>query len=116
MLRMCRYARVPQHCPEIFQSLLTDEGLCCTFNAVHPKLIFKGYNEEDHFESANGGYDEIINWSPESGYKINSNTSYPRPVAGAGSHMGLSLVLNADFINYYCSSTSRYTLLDLHIF
>ena len=107
MLRMCRYARIAQHCTDIFQSLLTDEGLCCTFNAVHPKLLYKDFNAGDHFETENGDLDEDISWSPESGYKSFLNSSYPRRVAGAGSHMGLSLVLNADFANYYCSSTSR---------
>lgn len=53
--------------------------------------------------------DEPIDWKPESGYPkgvpINSHT-FPRPIAGTGSHMGLSVTLNANIKDYYCSSTN----------
>lgn len=55
------------------------------------------------------GDDEAVDWKPESGYPqdsiINTHT-YPRPIAGSGSHMGLSVTLNAMINDYYCSSTN----------
>lgn len=52
-------------------------------------------------------------WDPETGFsseqlKLNPD-GYPRPaIGGAGSKMGLSLVLNAAINEYYCSSTSGF--------
>lgn len=64
-------------------------------------------------ENLNGenlnSYDEAVDWKPESGYPkgtiINAHT-YPRPIAGTGSHMGLTVTLNAKIDDYYCSSTN----------
>jgi len=36
----CHYANKEENCMAIFNSVLTDEGLCCTFNTVDPKLMF----------------------------------------------------------------------------
>lgn len=53
--------------------------------------------------------EDAIHWNPESGYAEGTNftiNASPRPIAGSGQHMGLTLKLNADLKNYYCSSTS----------
>lgn len=43
MLVSCRFANYPLQCLYSFGSVLSDEGICCTFNAVHPKLLYKNY-------------------------------------------------------------------------
>lgn len=52
------------------------------------------------------------NWTPEYGFsseKLKSDPySSPRPAAGTGSELGLTLLLNADINEYYCSSTNSY--------
>lgn len=106
MLHLCKFANILQNCDEIFQSVLTDDGLCCTFNAVHPKLIFKNFDQNDHFESIDYDTDETTSWTPEKGYQGNLLNIYPRQVPGPGRTMGLTLILNADVENYYCSSSS----------
>lgn len=52
------------------------------------------------------------NWSPEKGFaseelKLN-RSGYPRPVAGTGTNLGLTIVLDAGISEYYCSSTNSY--------
>lgn len=46
-------------------------------------------------------------WTPETGWgSYDRKTTYPRPAAGSGSHMGLFVTLNAEINDYYCSSTN----------
>lgn len=39
MLIKCIYGGFTYNCSDIFLTVLTDEGLCCTFNAVHRKYV-----------------------------------------------------------------------------
>lgn len=41
MLISCVYGGIEFNCTDIFVTVLTDEGLCCTFNAVNKKFIAK---------------------------------------------------------------------------
>jgi Amiloride-sensitive sodium channel len=41
MLLSCTYANTKVNCGEVFESSLTDEGLCCKFNGVHASLLSK---------------------------------------------------------------------------
>lgn len=48
-----------------------------------------------------------VDWTPEQGFsKSYTSRTYPRRAAGAGAHMGLTLVLDANIKSYYCSSTN----------
>lgn len=40
MLKYCSFAMQEEDCMDIFSSTLTDEGLCCTFNILHPRFMF----------------------------------------------------------------------------
>lgn len=64
------------------------------------------YSATDEFDSVSDtGNLTAVNWTPEDGWKNGSrSTTYPRPAAGAGSHMGLSVILEAGLDDYYCSS------------
>lgn len=54
---------------------------------------------------SNTGNLTAVEWTPEDGWKNGSrSTTYPRPAAGAGSHMGLTVILEAGLDEYYCSS------------
>lgn len=108
MLLFCRFATKQHKCMELFNTVLSDDGLCCTFNSVHPKYLKQLYNEFDEFDSVNDNGDLLpSDWTPEDGWKTGSKlTSVPRPAFGSGSHMGLFVVLNASIDDYFCSSTS----------
>lgn len=43
MLVMCKFGNQLIDCFKIFETALTDDGLCCTFNQAHPKFIQKDY-------------------------------------------------------------------------
>lgn len=43
MLVVCRYALKEHKCMDLFDTVLTDEGLCCTFNSVHPMFMYKKF-------------------------------------------------------------------------
>lgn len=48
-----------------------------------------------------------LDWSPEKGYpKELPNSFYPRAAQGDGMSDGLTLILDGDIDNYYCSSTN----------
>uniref|UniRef100_A0A182YAL4 Uncharacterized protein n=1 Tax=Anopheles stephensi TaxID=30069 RepID=A0A182YAL4_ANOST len=110
MLKACRYAKQREKCSEIFQSVFTDEGLCCTFNTLDTVHMFQNATAPSIFpaEVSNGsGRFRPILWTPEQGYgEPPTNTTYPRVIAGTGVTMGLAMVLDANVSDYYCSSTS----------
>lgn len=106
MIQLCRFGKERVLCDTVFKSVLTDEGLCCTFNAVHPKLMFNDFDQEDQLDTSLTGDIEYMTWTPEGGYENSEQEPYPYPVPGSGKHMGLTLMVNADVNNYYCSSTS----------
>lgn len=41
MLILCRYALKTVRCMDYFETVLSDEGLCCTFNSVLPAFMYK---------------------------------------------------------------------------
>lgn len=41
MLISCSFGGIEFECLHIFNSILTDEGLCCVFNGVHRKFLMK---------------------------------------------------------------------------
>lgn len=41
MLVLCRFALRTIRCMEYFETVLSDEGLCCTFNSVLPAYLYK---------------------------------------------------------------------------
>lgn len=107
MIKLCKFGMETIECDTAFRSVLTDEGLCCTFNAVHPKFLFKNFDQQDHVDDVNANIEYMyMTWTPEKGYFKSEKKPYPMPVRGPGSNMGLSLILNADVANYYCSTTS----------
>uniref|UniRef100_A0A182WSG5 Pickpocket n=1 Tax=Anopheles quadriannulatus TaxID=34691 RepID=A0A182WSG5_ANOQN len=110
LLKACRYAKQPERCSEIFQSIFTDEGLCCTFNTLDTVYMFRNATAPSIFPteagSSSGRFRPIL-WTPENGYAEDpSNASYPRFIAGPGVAMGLAMVLDANASDYFCSSTS----------
>lgn len=66
--------------------------------------LFSSNMDEFDSVSETGNYTPV-EWTPENGWKGGSRrTTYPRPGASAGSHMGLTVILDAGLDDYYCSS------------
>lgn len=152
MLVTCKYGSELLHCSDIFETTLTDDGLCCTFNQAHQKFIEQNYrwddtalhsfgiNEkkltsvcvpfrvEDDFDIFENSKYHPVDWDPENGYgnQIKSKYMYPRVAAGnslnfswpsktnyeldffigPGKSLGLTIILNSNYNDYYCSSTN----------
>lgn len=82
MLKICRFGTKIINCDVNFTSVLTDEGLCCSFNTIHPMLMFKNFDVSVHVD-ANTDDIDYMNWSPEDGFDMNDKRSYyPNPVPG----------------------------------
>lgn len=41
MIESCQYASRILNCSEVFQEILTDDGICCSFNILAPKYMYK---------------------------------------------------------------------------
>ncbi|XP_039287322.1 pickpocket protein 28-like [Nilaparvata lugens] len=107
MLVACLWHREFYNCSEIFHPILTDEGVCCTFNKLNRTIVFQNplalsdLNDSFKFPSAD--------WSPQNGYPANTPHDYlPWRPWGTGSHLGLTLVLDAEQNEYYCSSEASF--------
>ncbi|KAH8373199.1 hypothetical protein KR009_002093, partial [Drosophila setifemur] len=107
MLLYCSFGSREEECSLLFNSILTDDGLCCNFNALDPSYLFMNYSEDVRWESAqpNSRY-EAIDWTPEKGYARKlPEFYYPRTSGGTGIRMGLTVVLNASISEYYCTKS-----------
>lgn len=82
MIKLCKFGMKTIDCGMSFSSVLTDEGLCCTFNAVHPNLLFNGFEEKEHVDDGLQGDVEYSTWTPEKGFETSDKTPYPLPVPG----------------------------------
>lgn len=95
LLIWCSYGGIEYNCSEIFMTVLSDDGLCCTFNALNRRFIekiqyeklkpilnfnfkfirFKSLYIFFHFKSKDHPFNKHMNsdlkandWSPERGF------------------------------------------------
>ncbi|CAL7937690.1 unnamed protein product [Xylocopa violacea] len=105
MLHLCKWHGNITDCEKIFNPTMTDEGMCCNFNSVHRKYLF--YNPRDWSDLNITFPFNSIDWNPETGYDENVGAdSIPWRPYGAGQFYGLTLVLDTDIEEYYCSSSA----------
>ncbi|XP_036227734.2 pickpocket protein 28 [Bactrocera oleae] len=108
MLLKCKYAGIIFNCTEIFRPLITDNGLCCTFNMIDPMFMFRNFNSKS-FANVNYHYPEgyvPVHWSSEAGYPNDLPEKFiPMKSVGTGESVGLGLILDAESEEYYCSSS-----------
>lgn len=70
--------------------------------------MFSRNSESNNFDLISEKKRPSVFWSPETSYTNKIFDNIPRRNPGAGVHMGLSIVLNADLDEYFCSSTNSY--------
>ncbi|XP_061390871.1 pickpocket protein 28-like [Musca vetustissima] len=106
MIIGCNFGGLDYNCKDIFRTIVTDEGLCCVFNQLDPKYMYKE-NVPRKRELPYTDDAVAVNWNPEKGYPDNlPDKFYPRTAAGTGQTLGLSITFDVDINDYYCSSTS----------
>ncbi|XP_015594264.1 pickpocket protein 28 [Cephus cinctus] len=105
MIYLCQWHQNITDCEKIFNPTMTDEGICCNFNSVNREFLF--YNPRDWSDLNMTFPFTGIDWKPETGYAPDTppDTVPWRPY-GSGRQMGLTLVLDAEIEEYYCSSTA----------
>lgn len=82
MLVYCEYGGLPFDCITKFNDIMTEDGLCCVFNAVHPKYLMKHENTGSDAFNVSQYSDALANqWTPESGFAdqllASDKNSYP---------------------------------------
>ncbi|XP_031345495.1 pickpocket protein 28-like [Photinus pyralis] len=104
-IRTCFWQQQEYACTDVFNNGLTDDGLCCTFNALPRDYIFR--NPQDMAILNLTFQREVDDWNPERGFLPNASlTALPWRAKGPGTHLGLTLVLDAQLSSYYCSSST----------
>lgn len=41
MVIHCRFGADDYECARLFHPIVTDEGLCCVFNMLHPRFMYR---------------------------------------------------------------------------
>ncbi|ODM96336.1 Pickpocket protein 28 [Orchesella cincta] len=109
MLLKCMWNDEVVNCNELFKPIETDFGECCVFNMVPPTLLYR------HLNDSRDDQKEIEEWSEwkaeESGFLVQGSDSekpmrtFPRRQIKAGKTYGLSILLNPDLGEYFCTSS-----------
>lgn len=93
ILFQCKWRNAPDTCAELFSPIVTEEGICYTFNTLNAEEMFRtenlhtDYNYLDHNQTAD-------HWNLETGYTMQASLSpYPRRVLSAGARAGLFVLL-----------------------
>ncbi|XP_017090672.2 pickpocket protein 28 [Drosophila bipectinata] len=106
MLLYCRFSAVVHNCRDMFQQIMTDEGLCCVFNFEPPEYLYKPFADSGR-NLTNGFGLQGVKWDPESGYPEELPPKFfPSTASGTGITLGFTAVLDAQISEYYCSSTN----------
>lgn len=81
MIKMCKFGMESIDCEHTFGTVLTDEGICCTFNAIHPTVLFKNFDLRFHVDDNFDGFEnDYMTWTPDKGYDKSSKMDpFPRP-------------------------------------
>lgn len=110
MLQYCSFGSKEENCSQIFNTVLTDDGLCCTFNAVDDQFMYQANSPTDNLNPEDMAGYYPVDWTPENQYGDTdmSTNFYPRIAKGIGSRMGLTVLLNTSSEEYFCTSTKSY--------
>lgn len=61
-----------EDCMDIFETVLTDDGICCTFNSVYREFMINNVRQSDVLDTTkyNDKYTGV-DWTPENGFPAN---------------------------------------------
>ncbi|CAH1408253.1 unnamed protein product [Nezara viridula] len=102
----CKWAnKHSQNCSRIFRKLLTDEGICYSFNILDKQDLFRD-DVLSELKSDDDSEDlRVTGWSQDGGYTTEAFVdSYPRRALHSGSYGGIFIVPGAirEDADHYC--------------
>lgn len=116
LLFLCKWRNEQFSCPETFSKILTEEGICYTFNNLDQSEIFREENLHSDFRYIESKF-QSKDWSVEKGYSINATlSSYPERVQTAGARTGLTVIIPLSIydMDYICKGPSQGFKVQLH--
>lgn len=111
LLIQCRMSIYP--CMDWFKEIVTDEGICYTFNLIPEQEMFR----KDHLHDSYDYYSSLYpysNWSLDEGYKPNAELqTFPSRVFGSGFEAGLYMQLKMpkSYDEYHCREALGFKVL-----
>lgn len=109
MILFCIWLGETENCTKMFQKVETDYGFCCTFNTIPLSLLKRHENPDEHskdehdrvrqWQAMNANMDNLILWDA----KQPNPYDHPRRQQYPGKGAGLSILLDPDIDEHYCS-------------
>lgn len=109
-------------CYDYFEDIMTDDGLCFTFNTLTANMMFRdGMNSKIMLNRNISGI--LQRWTLEDGYDVGLNDNYtsdvflyPYHVLSAGSKAGLrvTMAIKEDDMDYVCRGPAQGFKVMLH--
>lgn len=113
----CKWRNEQAPCSTLFAQILTEEGICYTFNNLEQNEIFREENLHNDFRYIEES-DKVSDWSVEHGYPPNASLSaYPERVQTAGARVGMNVILplNTYDKDFICRGPSQGFKVQLHV-
>ncbi|KAL0821734.1 hypothetical protein ABMA28_005159 [Loxostege sticticalis] len=109
----CKWQDIPKEdCSHIFSPILTEEGLCYTFNMLPAEKLFRVENlhkDYPYLEIDSNGLNNVdlkdMSWNLETGYPANTPIeTYPHRGSGYGAKSGMAFVMKTKEValDYLC--------------
>ncbi len=110
MILFCIWLGETENCTKLFQKVETDYGFCCTFNTIPLSLLKR---HEYSIGQINDDYERVLQWR-----EMNANmdnlilddteqpnlNEHPKRQQYPGRGAGLSILLDPDIDEHYCST------------
>lgn len=96
MLFVCKWRNAPLFtCQNLFTEVLTEEGVCYTFNVLESEEMFREESIQKDYDYINhqNNSRKSTDWTLEGGYTGRRMDPYPERVLGAGARAGLFILL-----------------------
>lgn len=106
LILKCVFGGLETNCSSMFVPVLTDEGMCCTYNTVDSYYMFTR-EAKTRINDTRLRTLEPVDWTTEEGYPPDAPPNhFPQEAVGPGESCGLSIVVDANVDDYFCSSTN----------